>query len=1034
MRRVRAGLLIMCGCAALPTGVAAAATSALPDAMVTNGLVTAVATDSQGRAYIGGAFDRIGPRYGHLLSLTTTSSAAATGFPDFNGPVHAAVSDGSGGAFVGGEFSDVGGVARSRLAHIRADGSLDPDWNPNANNTVRALVLSGGSLYAGGDFTQVGGLPHVRVVKLSAAGTGTPDPAWLGAESGAVRALAVIGDKVYAAGSFAPHFLERLSTTDGSKDPSWIPSPDGPVFALAVSGTDLFVGGDFVGMGPDTRFGLAKIDTTTGPGASDANWKPGQGIARALLVSGSSIYVGGYFVSIGGNSASRTNVARLSTATTGDADSWNPGADGLVAALAPAGDGVIVGGEFATLGGQARRYLGKVSTAGSLDGAWDPAPNGFVAAIAAAGTKVYAGGVLSSAGPQNVVRNNIARLNADGSLDPTWHPDVSGLVNALALGSAGLYVGGFFVKVGGASHSGLARIGTDGTVDASWHPQVSLLPPDGVRALALAPDDSLYVGGTFDQIDAVNSAGLALLTPSGALDATWNPLLFPVPPVAPRALALADGSLYVGGDFTGAVWNTEAGAMPLSRLVKVSATGAGIADSTWMPNPTAAVNALALSGGSIYVGGAFTKIGGVARNRIAKLSVSGTTDPAWNPDVNGTVFAIAPAGDSVYFGGPFSTAGGQARGGLARASATGVGAVDPGFVPQLGGGGPVAAIGVSASRLFVGGVFDAFGPLSTTGLALFDLRPPTASIATPAEGARYRQGQVTSAAYSCSDPDGASNVGGCAGPAANGSPIDTATAGPHTFTVTATDLGGNEGTTTTHYVVDSSAPSINLEAGVYDQDQVVAATYSCADADGDADIASCVGTVPVGSPIDTSVPGGHNFTVNAADLAGNTATKTVTYLVRAKPPTTTSAAEGHDGAEAQQAEDHAGGVPRRAEGRVDGREEEEAPGRREGDLHALRERDGEVHGPAGLEAQEVQDARQLLRPRQEGLEEQVHVPRTRRAQDAQARELPLQRGGDRRGEEQAQEAGAPVVQDRQGLSRAAGPRRCRRRSVGVSGR
>ena len=48
------------------------------------------------------------------------------------GFVKAMAPDGAGGWFLGGTFNRVGGQARGGLAHIAADGTLDPVWAPVA--------------------------------------------------------------------------------------------------------------------------------------------------------------------------------------------------------------------------------------------------------------------------------------------------------------------------------------------------------------------------------------------------------------------------------------------------------------------------------------------------------------------------------------------------------------------------------------------------------------------------------------------------------------------------------------------------------------------------------------------------------------------------------------------------------------------------------------------------------------------------------------------------------------------------------------
>jgi hypothetical protein len=52
----------------------------------------------------------------------------------------------------------VDGLARSNLAHIRADGTVSA-WNPGVQGTVDALARDGSTVYAGGAFTSAAGQP-----------------------------------------------------------------------------------------------------------------------------------------------------------------------------------------------------------------------------------------------------------------------------------------------------------------------------------------------------------------------------------------------------------------------------------------------------------------------------------------------------------------------------------------------------------------------------------------------------------------------------------------------------------------------------------------------------------------------------------------------------------------------------------------------------------------------------------------------------------------------------------------------------------
>jgi CSLREA domain-containing protein len=107
---------------------------------------------------------------------------------------------------------------------------------------------------------------------------------------------------------------------------------------------------------------------------------------------------------------------------------------------------------------------------------------------------------------------------------------------------------------------------------------------------------------------------------------------------------------------------------------------------------------------------------------------------------------------------------------------------------------PGASTATTNSQLFC----DLLGNCASTGTFTFniDTGVPTITITTPANGASYLNGQVVNADYSCGDA--LSGVASCVGTVAKGAPIDT-TAGPHSFTVTATDNAGNVASRTVTY-------------------------------------------------------------------------------------------------------------------------------------------------------------------------------------------------------------------------------------------
>jgi DNA-binding beta-propeller fold protein YncE len=90
------------------------------------------------------------------------------------------------------------------------------------------------------------------------------------------------------------------------------------------------------------------------------------------------------------------------------------------------------------------------------------------------------------------------------------------------------------------------------------------------------------------------------------------------------------------------------------------------------------------------------------------------------------------------------------------------------------------------------------------------------------------------------------------------------------------------------FVVDTTMPSVTITTpaaqAVYAMGQAVKANYGCIDDTGGSGIATCVGTVPNGSPIDTSGAGTKSFTVTATDNAGNQTVTTRNYTVALARP------------------------------------------------------------------------------------------------------------------------------------------------------
>ena len=132
---------------------------------------------------------------------------------------------------------------------------------------------------------------------------------------------------------------------------------------------------------------------------------------------------------------------------------------------------------------------------------------------------------------------------------------------------------------------------------------------------------------------------------------------------AVRAIAFSGGVMYVGGQFNavrppGAVLGSGKSVGRSNVAAFNARTGALL---KWHPRVAGTVYSIAVSRSRVYLGGAFTSVDGIIRDRLAAVTTVGRLT-AWNPHADSTVDAveIGPNGN-VFAGGRFGRIGGVTR-------------------------------------------------------------------------------------------------------------------------------------------------------------------------------------------------------------------------------------------------------------------------------------------------------------------------------------------------------------------------------------
>ena len=390
----------------------------------------------------------------------------------------------------------------------------------------------------------------------------------------------------------------------------------------------------------DLRGWKVTLDSFRGPvlapqsapaAASNAGWSGFannglNGSVTALALMGSDLYVGGGSFNATDDGAV-TNLNRIAKYSN---NAWVPlannGLDGPVLALAVMGSDLYVGGHFNRTDDGAVTNLNNIAKYSG--GAWSPlANNGLVSndsgysvqALAVMGSDLYVGGYFAKTADGAVTNlNNIAKYSG-GAWVPLANNGLSNIVKQLEVIGSDLYVGGYFnftADLAVTKLNGIAKYSNN-----AWVPLANNGLDGGVFALAVIGSD-LYVGGHFNRTDdgAVTNLNSIAKYSGGA----WSPLanngLGASEGDDPfvNALAVIGSDLYVGGEF---VKTADGAVTKLKGIAKYSG-------GAWAPlannGLNGRANVLAVSGNDLYVGGPFTATadGTVTNlNFIAKFTV-----------------------------------------------------------------------------------------------------------------------------------------------------------------------------------------------------------------------------------------------------------------------------------------------------------------------------------------------------------------------------------------------------------------------------
>ena len=517
--------------------------------------VFSLATQADGKILVGGTFALNATNWINFTRLNTNGTLD-TGFdPGTSGgsSVAAVAIQPDGKMLIGGAFTAVHSTGRPGIARLNATGGLDPNFDPGSaidGGVLTTALQPDGKLVIGGTFTTVGGLARTGLARLNPDGsvdsTFSPGIQFV-ATASFIRAVALQPDgKVLATGIFVvangtqSRSIARFNT-DGNLDDSFQPylwpfvqpgdcmpnygcwqsveatsvlvQPDGKVLVGGKAWTTIY--GDEWSYDVVRPF-LGRFETN---GSRDWSFTAGTNYSSSCMTRqpDGKILLGG-----------DEGISRLNTDGTLDS-SFNAGAIGSVRSIALQPDGkLVLGGAFYLLQGTNHSGVLRLNANGSIDGSfiYGPTVSGPVHSVALRRDgKVLVGGDCHILIGTNYIYG-ITRRNADGSLDANFNPGTSwgGAVRSIAVQTDGnVLISGNFTTVKGVLRPRVARLLGDSATPslsiASASASVTLSWPTSGLNFQLQESTNLalpYAWSPAAQPTLTNGAQISVTIPTSA--------------------------------------------------------------------------------------------------------------------------------------------------------------------------------------------------------------------------------------------------------------------------------------------------------------------------------------------------------------------------------------------------------------------------------------------------------------------------------------------------------------------------------------
>lgn len=609
------------------------------------------------------------------LWITSTDTAAASTFNsslNFNNSVTAMALESGGAIWAGGAFTQFRGAPANRV--VRLNGlptrlaitsqpgltSVDPGATINLSVGVTSLTTPSYQWYLDGvalnDDARISGATTatltitgataadegeytVEVVNATASKTSAPIPVYV---TGEPRIVAMTADFTALTGNTV---IIEAAVVGGS----------GMTYAWTRNGSPVVNGGNVSGAATPRLIITAATEANAGTYVLTATNPSGSDTAQTVVnlvpppANRSAIFTG---LAAGGNvndilplSGGRTLVATASGTLSGGLSStsstsrlvligpdrtistpianFTTTADAVIAMAAGPDEKIILRGGFTTIAGAAAPGLVRLKPDFSVDPTFAPAapPAGSTALAVDSQGRVLIGGSFTNYAGSG--RNYLVRLLPDGAIDTTFNPVLNGEVRRIkVLANDRVLVGSGIYNFLPSGHQA-AILAANGSLETSFN-------VSGVNDV-----DADAAGNVYLALN--NSPHIVRYSAAGVLDSAFSSMVPAFNSSIIRLRVQPNGRVVLMGSFSS----------PGTRIFRLNSDGSQ--DTSFQPGTglsTTSLYSLALDAyGRIWLGGSFTQYQGSTANRLVAL----TGDPTGLGFVSQPLAAeVDPSGTAVF--------------------------------------------------------------------------------------------------------------------------------------------------------------------------------------------------------------------------------------------------------------------------------------------------------------------------------------------------------------------------------------------------